>query len=60
MITLSQEQLQGLFNEKAVTQQGMNEILTITLNAIMHSERTVHLQTLPAYFKQVARQVPLS
>ena len=47
MITLSQEQLQGLFNEKAVTQQGMNEILTITLNAIMHSERTVHLQTLP-------------
>lgn len=45
MITFSNNQLQTLFNEKACTQQGLNEILTITLNAIMHSERTAYLQT---------------
>jgi transposase-like protein len=44
MITLSNDQLQTLFNNKAEALNGMNEILTITLNAIMHGERTAYLQ----------------
>jgi putative transposase len=44
MITLSNEQLQTVFNKKALTQTGRNEILTLTLNAMMHSERTAYLQ----------------
>ena len=45
MINLTNEQLQTLFNKKAETQNGMNQILTITLNSIMHGERTAYLQT---------------
>ena len=44
MINLTNEQLQTLFNKKAESQNGMNQILTITLNAIMHSERIAYLQ----------------
>ena len=43
MINLTKEQLQTLFNKKAERQNGINEILKITLNAIMHSERTAYL-----------------
>lgn len=45
MINLTNQQLQTLFNKKSESQNGLNEILTITLNAIMHSERTAYLQT---------------
>ena len=45
MINLTNEQLQTLFNKKAEKENGLNQVLTITLNAIMHSERTAYLKT---------------
>lgn len=44
MLTLSNDQLQSILNHKACSEQGLNEVLTITLNAIMHSERSHFLQ----------------
>ena len=45
MITLNNNQIQDLFNKKAILENGINEILTITLNAIMHAERHAFLST---------------
>ena len=44
MITLSRQQLKSLFNKKSASESGLNEILTITLNAIINSGRTAYLQ----------------
>lgn len=43
MIQLTNTQLQEVLNHKSTSQEGLNEILTAVLNAIMHAERKAYL-----------------
>ena len=44
MIKLSSQQIQKALNNKAVTKDGINEMLKLTLNALMHGERQAFLR----------------
>ena len=44
MITLKDNQIQDVFNKRAVRKDGINDILRITLDAIMYAEREAFLK----------------
>ena len=44
MITLKDDQIQDVFNKRAVRKDGINDILRITLDAIMYAEREAFLK----------------
>lgn len=43
MLNLTSQQLQDILNHKSQSEEGINEILTAVLNAIMHAERQAYL-----------------
>ena len=44
MIDLTNEQIQKVLNKKAILENGIDEVLKIALNAIMHGEREAYLK----------------
>lgn len=44
MINLTNDQIQEILNQKTTLENGINEVLKMALNAIMHGERTAYLR----------------